>query len=304
LVAPRKREEIAPFRFKPVDGTAEVGLRRIACRELDDTLAMIRARELPPERIVHKVRRSCKAVRGLLRLVRPVFPAYETENSAFREIAASLSHARDGEVLASTLDQLVAGADVALNKASLAALRDRLLSREGACEPVEALLERCVEPLLAARVRAASWFLTEADREDALKPGLRKTYRSARRAMRAAARTGNPHDSYEWRKHVKYHWQHMRLLRALAPEQAKARLEPTDRLGDLLGERHDLDLLETRLTEAAGALPDPETATRLARLAAARAADLTAKAERLGTPLFHEKPSAFVRHWHLDLVGK
>ena len=95
-----------PVRFSDADGTVEAGLRRIAGGQIDALLEMIRAGTLPPEKIIHEARRTCKSIRGLMRLVKPVFPAFALENAAFRDIARSLSAARDAKVLADALTAL------------------------------------------------------------------------------------------------------------------------------------------------------------------------------------------------------
>src|SRR5690606_12879599 len=95
----------------------------------------------------------------------------------------------------------------------------------------------------------------------------------------------------------KYHWQHMRLLRALAPERTRERVRLAARLGDMLGERHDLDLLADRLDAGRAALPDAAMADRLAGMARERAGRLGAKAAKLGARLFAEKPAAFAQDW-------
>ncbi|MBN8817325.1 MAG: CHAD domain-containing protein [Sphingomonas sp.] len=285
-----------PFRFKASDETVEAGFRRIACHEMDEALALVRAGALPPERIVHQMRRACKAVRGLLRLVRPVFPAFETENAAFRDIAGSLSGLRDSKVLVDTLDGLASGPDMASAAPTIAALR-RHFGAVGSGQAVMArALDHCAEQLLAARVRAASWSLSALGWE-AIGPGLTRSYRAARRGMSALAQSGEPHLSHEWRKQVKYHWQHMRLLRAVAPRPAGARVRQAARLGDLLGEQHDLDLLVERLS-AGPPVPDAAVVDRLRAAAQKRSARLHAKALKLGERLFEEKPRVFADQWH------
>jgi CHAD domain-containing protein len=285
-----------PFRFKASDETVEAGFRRIACHEIDQALALVRAGALPPERIVHQVRRACKAVRGLLRLVRPVFPAFETENAIFRDIAGSLSGLRDSKVLVDTLDGLASGPDMAGAAPTIAALRRHFGAVGGGEQVTELALARCAEQLLAARVRAAGWLLN-AQGWAAIGPGLRGTYRAARRAMTALAQSGEPHLSHEWRKQVKYHWQHMRLLRAVASGPAGARVRQAARLGDLLGEQHDLDLLVERLT-ASPPVPDAAVVDRLRAAAQKRSARLHAKALKLGERLFEEKSRVFADQWH------
>jgi hypothetical protein len=282
-----------PFRFKPSDGSWESGFRRIACAELDATLGLIRAAELPPERIVHQVRRGCKAMRGLLRLIHPAFPAYAEENRAFGELSRGLSGVRDGKVLIQTLDNLIADED--LPTPAIAALRAEWIQEiEVAHQGIAAQIDVAANALLAARVRAVSWYLTEQGGE-AILPGLRRTYRKARSAMQAIDASGgasNCEASHEWRKQVKYHWQHMRLLRSLAPDVAKRRLKRAD----LLGERHDLDMLIARL----GSVEAPH-AGELIVLAEKRAAILTRKAARAGKTLFEEEASGFIARCHKEL---
>jgi hypothetical protein len=282
------------FRFRPTDETVEAGVRRIACQEIDAALTLVRAAALPPGRIVHRVRRSCKAVRGLLRLVRPAFPAFAHENAAFRDIGRALAGARDGAVLRDTLDGLAGAPDLAVDARTLAALRRRFAAQGGA-DAAAAALDECARRLLAARVRAASWPVN-AQGWEAIGPGLRRTYRAARRAMTALAREGDAHLSHEWRKQVKYHWQHMRLLDAVAP-LAGERARRAEQLGEVLGDRHDIDLFVERLAQVpARALPARQRGALLAA-AQARAARLDGKARKLGERLFDEKPGDFAAGW-------
>jgi len=291
------------FLFKRSDATVETGFRRIASEVLDEVLALLREREqnhdLTTAQIVHRVRRSCKAMRGLLRLVRPMFSAYEAENAVFRDVAASLSAARDSAVLVEALDSLVAQADRGrrdhdvLEPDDVAAIRARLAKPAEDPASIEAQLDRAAQALLAARVRAAGWSLI-AHGDPPLAPGLRKSYGAARRGMKTLAGSGDPQLSHEWRKQVKYHWQHMRLLRSLAPHFARDRLRTAGRLGDVLGEQHDLDLL-THMLEGDGLAG--ETAKRIAQLARHRAARLARRSAKLGVQLFDQKPSVYMKAW-------
>ena len=291
------------FQFKRSDASAEAGFRRIASETLDESLALLRDREqnhdLTTAQIVHRMRRSCKAMRGLLRLVRPVFPAYESENAVFRDVAASLSAARDSTVLVEALDSLIAQADRrrrehgALEPGDIAAIRAELAKPAEDPASIETQLEQAAQVLLAARVRAAGWSLV-AHGDAPLAPGLHKSYRAARRGMKALAGSGDPQLSHEWRKQVKYHWQHMRLLRSLAPHLARDRVRAAGRLGDMMGEQHDFDLLAHMLEDDRMA---GETAKRIALLAGRRAARLARRSAKLGAQLFDQKPSVYMKAW-------
>lgn len=284
-----------PFRFIRSDGTAEAGVRRIACEQIDEALAAIRSGELEPERVVHEVRKRCKALRALIRLVRPAFPAYARENAAIRDIARLLRRSRDGKVLADTFDALTAEPDDALDPRALRLLRKRLAQRTDKGRPLRQSLGDCEERLVALRVRAAGWLLT-AHGWDALAEGLAKTLGAARRHMKRA-RTGDPAASHEWRKHVKHHWHQLRLLCAVAPDAVGRRAKRTARLGDMLGDRHDLDLLVAAL--AAQPRRDSDTAmiALLGARAAKRAAKLEHKAARLGERLFAPGRRRLVTQW-------
>jgi CHAD domain-containing protein len=284
------------FRFREADGTVEAGLRRIACEQIDEALAAIRSGELPVERVVHEVRRRCKAVRGLIRLVRPAFPAFEKENAAFREIGGALATARDGKVLVDTLDGLIGDEEDALDPRLLRLLRKRLGPPPKKGVPLRQVLRQCEEELVAARVRAATWTM-RADGWNALGEGFEKTLRAAHHAMKRAVRPGEVEASHAWRKQVKYHWFHVRVLGGIAAGAAKERSKALEKLGELLGERHDLDLL----AELLHAQPSPGshagTIEQLTARARKRAARLEDKARRLGEKLFDEKPRKVAAKW-------
>lgn len=284
------------FRFQSSDATVEAAVRRIACAELDAALAAIRAEDRPIERIVHEVRRHCKALRGLIRLVRPVFPAFAVENAALRDIARGLAGARDSKVLADTLAMLAAAPDAALELPAIERIGVRLCAGPAPSAGMRAALESCTVPLLAARVRAATWTLSD-DGWDALEPGFVRTVKAARRAMTAFADTETAEAGHQWRKQAKYHWQHMRLLRGVAPGSAGKRAKRAVTLSDLLGERHDLDLFLERLTVSRGRDEDGDTTARLAVLANRRIAALDAKAIKLGKRLFGKKPRKLADAW-------
>jgi len=276
-----------PFRFTRADGTVEAGVRRIGCAQIDKALAAIRAADAESAgEMVHAVRRRIKAVRALLRLVRPAFAGFEAENAALRDIGRLLAPARDSRILADTLDDLAARANPPLDAPALARLRRRL-TRPAAADQA---LPECEAALVAARVRAVGWSLG-ADGWDALGEGFAATLRAARRAMRES---GDPHASHEWRKQVKYHWQHMRLLRDVARKPAARRIALAMRLSDRLGDRHDLDLFVETL---AAARSRNAAADRLAALAQQRIPRLESKARDIGEALFAAKPRKLAARW-------
>jgi CHAD domain-containing protein len=283
------------YRFNIAE-PVETGVRRIAREQIDEALAAIQSPDLALERVVHEVRRRCKALRALVRLVRPVFPGFDRENAAFRDIARALAGLRDGKVLIDTLDDLTDDESDEAAQRLIARLRKRFAKPTAKALAVRKALEACAEQLRAARGRVAHWSL-DAQGWDALSEGFAKTVKSARHAMTSLARADDAERSHEWRKHVKHHWHHMRLLRPAGPEAAGERIRLSARLGDLLGERHDLDLFVATLAAQPRRGADAARLDLLAAKARKRAAKLEHKAGQLGERLFDEKPRRLAAKW-------
>ncbi len=83
------------YRIKKGDKSVQAGLRRIADEQIGRALGEIDDDDLDFAEKVHQVRKRCKKLRGLIRLVRPAFDDYSAENGAFRDAAQMLSGVRD-----------------------------------------------------------------------------------------------------------------------------------------------------------------------------------------------------------------
>ncbi|MEA3641208.1 MAG: CHAD domain-containing protein [Lamprobacter sp.] len=299
---------------QPLD--AEV--RRIATERIDHAVAQIDDAKTAPHAAVHEVRKDCKKLRALLRLVRPAVPTlYKDENAAFREIAASLSVLRDAEAAIETFDALIDPFRDHLNPASLAPLRHRLEDHKAqiaaGAQALDEQLEAARTALLAARKRVPGWALpSEASEpgEEAgwslLGPGLRKTYKRGRGAIQAADAQPSVATFHEWRKRAKYLRYQVRLLRASWPRVLKATYKETKQLGDLLGDDHDLAVLEQVIEEAEALNPSHDAEQLLLALAAQRSEQLRKAAMWLGSRLYAEKPKRLERrmrcYWRMARV--
>ncbi len=78
------------YRFEQGAGSVEANLRKIAASQINRAIAEIDDPDLEPHKTVHQVRKRCKKLRGLVRLVRDAFDAYKVENVSFRDAAAQL----------------------------------------------------------------------------------------------------------------------------------------------------------------------------------------------------------------------
>lgn len=275
------------YRFAPGDAGIEAALRRIAAEQLDGALAALASADADLERSVHGVRTATKRIRALLRLLRAVFPGYSEANAALRTLAARLADVREAQVLLATFDS-VAGES---GGKTLAAFRTSLEADEqtAALRVRGAVLEDARARLLALRAASDDWRL-ERDGFGALRKGLRRTCRKAT-ALMAEAAGGDIEAFHEWRKHIKDHGFQVRLLHDIDSGLA-ARGEMLGRLGDLLGEQHDLCALEARLHDRR-----EKALRRLEKAAIERRQSLEKEALKLGAVLFEEPCKARLRRW-------
>lgn len=285
---------------QPLD--AEV--RRIAADLIDHAVAQIDSADEAPHQTVHEVRKDCKKLRGLLRLIRPAAPGlYQRENAAFRDAAARLSALRDTEAAIETFDALIDHFSANIEPESLAPLRQRLEDHRAqvaaGTQALDELLARARTDLLAARERVPDWELPSDGADDAewslIGPGLRKTYKRGRRAMREAYAQPSVAAFHEWRKRAKYLRYQFRLVRAAWPGVLKATYKEVEHLGDLLGDDHDLAVLKQVIDEAEALSPSHDPEQILLALAAQRSEQLRDAAYGLGSRLYVEKPKQFER---------
>jgi CHAD domain-containing protein len=287
------------YRLKRNDSSVGHAVRRIADAEIVKALAALDR----PDRAeaVHAVRTRCKKLRGLIRLVRPAFPAYAEENAAFRDAARAVSGARDARVMQDTYDLLMAEFAEQVERRAMGSIRRRF-TLEYSAHSSEGEIGRGLgearERLEQARKRAADWGF-EADGWPALEGGLIKTYRRARRAAEQIRSCPSDALFHELRKRIKYHWFHCRLLEGLSPEMMSLRKQAAKRVAGLLGDHHDLAVFAARLAEDPQAFGSPREVEAAIGLARARQQRLAGEAAPLLDRLLAQSPGRFAGHLEL-----
>ncbi|HSM28599.1 MAG TPA: CHAD domain-containing protein, partial [Thioalkalivibrio sp.] len=285
---------------EPID----VGVRRIANELIDDAIVRIEAPDRNCHEAVHEVRKNCKKLRALLRLIRPRVPdLYKAENRHFRDAAASLSGIRDAEAALESYDALLKAFDGGVDRCGLAPARRVLtLHKQHLAEEMadlDARLDAFGERMHEARKRVSDWQLPADDPNHGkrgfglLEAGLAKTYKRGRKAMDRAYEAPSVENFHEWRKRAKYQRYHLRLLRPVWPRLLKRTRSEVKTLGDLLGEDHDLAVLEEVLTVALGADVSQGRMDVLKALMRQRSLQLRDEALWLGRRSYAEKPKAF-----------
>jgi CHAD domain-containing protein len=260
--------------------------------------AVGRAGRPDSDEALHDARTDLKKSRSLLRLLRPgVEPqSYADEMSALREIGRALSAARDADVLPATLARLRQRWPDVVPQPVYVSLEARLNDHAQGADAGDVLAGQ-VGALREAQRRVEAWDL-RLDWDDVL-DAFTGTFRRGRTAMRRAQREPTDENLHEWRKRVKDHYYHLRLLEAAWPGVLDAYAAESHRLADLLGDDHDLAVLAAVLRE--GLPPGADDPTQeeplvpLVTVAEGRRLDLQGEAWQLGERLYGEPPSALRR---------
>ncbi len=288
------------YRFKHGDASVQDGFRRIALDQIDKAIDELGDEALELHAKVHQLRKRCKKLRGLIRLVRPAFGEYRAENACLRDAAHSLSFVRDTDVLIGTYDKVVEAYRDQIARAAFASIRRQLtLRRKGLGErqrDIDRRFAQFGDTMSEARRRVRDWRLSGSG-FPVLAGGLARTYKRAAKAMATAQAKPTPEAFHEWRKRIKYHGYHVRLLAPVWPQPMKARLEAAERLGDLLGEHHDLAVFQQTLAAAPNDFGHSADVEVMIGLARRRQAALAADALPLGARLSAEPAGALCARW-------
>lgn len=127
---------------------------------------------------------------------------------------------------------------------------------------------------------------------DAVAGGLRKSYKRARNRMAEAYEEPEFKCFHEWRKRIKYHRYHTRLLRRVWVDPMKRRRTELKDLSDIIGYENDLAEFVAIIDDEE--LFDPETRETLREVAAAKRAEFHRRGRPLGERLFAEPPDRLI----------
>lgn len=113
-------------RIKKGDKSVEDGVRRIADEQIGRALNEIEDPDLDVRTKIHQLRKRCRKLRGVLRLVRTVFGDYRAENTSFPDAARLLSDVRDTRSLIMAYDDVTAHFGDQVDRRVFAPIRARL----------------------------------------------------------------------------------------------------------------------------------------------------------------------------------
>jgi len=284
-----------PFHFQKSESPAKA-IRRVCCEHIGKALGRLRKSRHPAA--VHGVRKEIKKLRAIFRLVRGEIGrgVYRKAAKALRRAADRLAASRDARVTFQAFEKLAGGAARRFPKIQKAlqknCRRETRRFRDDDSVAVARQLLRKVNPRVAGlKIKADGWAAVE--------PGLRQSYRRGRQAGELARRQPSPENLHEWRKQVKNFRYHLRLLCPEWPAAARALTDELERLGELLGDDHDLALLKQFVAEQCAG--ETREGAALNRLVEARQKKLRAAALKLGSQIYAEPPAVVCaqlgNHW-------
>jgi len=277
-----------PYRFKRSESVEE-NVKRIAREEIDEAVKQLRSGNDKDE-AVHEVRKSLKKVRALLRIVRPELGrSFDRENTHLRDTGRKLSSIRDAAAIVEAWDGLGKQQPPSVRRALV--LHQKHADQELATPD---FIRSLASALMKTRKSTLRWRLRHRGFR-AIGLGLLKTYRDGRKALATARKSGTREDFHEFRKRVKDHWYHIRLLEKLWTDVMQAYEHSLKDLEDALGNDLNFSILQERLPSVL------ETAGAAAKLDSVNATidgkrkELRAHALEVGAKVYSQKPRDFIR---------
>lgn len=277
------------YRFKSGEPVPEA-IKRIVGEEIEAAARHLSGQgDADRDEAIHEARKSIKKIRGVLRLMRgELGDIYRMENAHFGDIGRELSQFRDAGASIETFDALRKRYRGEMDGRMLASIRRRLKASKRQAEQqagIAAVLTRMAAALRQLAPSVSRWPLAK-DGFPAIAPGLEATFRDGQKAMARARKHPLPENYHEWRKRVKAHWYHIRLLESLWSPGMRVYEKRLKDLETALGEDHNLVVLhgKVRVETEIGQLP---------RLIRKYQKELRDNALALGEHIYEEKPRRF-----------
>ncbi len=281
------------YRFK-LDDLGAKGFRRIAREQLQRAMTELSRPEFTAAS-VHETRKVVKRLKSLLRLMRPALSEkiFRARYRRISKIGDALAHARDRFVMIETLGKL----ETRFGPESIGILQPLrpLLAgaRDTASERADPLATRRALAMTIIEAQKFEKMSFKSRGFDALSAGVEQTYRHARRNLARAYKRPSDEAFHELRKTVQWHWRQMALISRGWPEYFEVRIAAARKLAEILGDDHDLAVLEAEVRRLSSQLP--ADAAPIENLIIQRKEELRTEAKPHAERLLAERPGEFVR---------
>ncbi len=249
---------------------------------------------------VHDARKCFKRIRALLRLTRPLLgeKRFQTENKRFRNIARSLSLARDSQAMIESLVRLrAAHPKIEKNPITRPLLNSLKQRRKKLESTIDSGLISCQLRKLTAAENQFRRLETGSSAFEDIIEAFRAEYARSKRSMAKAYRTDHIDDFHEWRKAIQAHWRHMQLVRNAWPEIYSVRIAAAHEISELLGDHNDLEVLMTHVAQEAVTFATKRKLNDFRDICRERQGVLKCAAGPRGERLLAEPPRSFANRF-------
>ncbi len=262
-----------------------------ACDHDETVLSVLEGQSsLTPDQ-VHQVRVAVKRLRATWRVMASVVDkkTARRQDKALRMAARALAGARDLQVMGETLDSLRKGAR-AYESEAIDAVRAQALAAEQ--DTVSPAIPEGLEGVFRADLYLWRNLDIEADNAALIKKGFGRLYAEGRQQGLEAVVENQPALWHRFRKRVKYQLYQLEPL-GDAVDDAGISLKEFRKLGKLLGELHDLHVLDDHLRRRKKDCEDKEPFVIVRQLIARVEADRVAECRKRTRRCYSFKPKAF-----------
>jgi CHAD domain-containing protein len=240
-----------PYVFRKSESVTRAA-QRVARELLDDTLKTIRDPQVALDVRTHEARKAIKKLRGMLRLVESSARHGRLEKAIDKELrdaARKLAPYRDSDVMRAALHTAAKGSRGLLDEKTADAIHACITKTSGVGESAQAVSLA----LYATDVTSIGDKIAASEIHTRNLPALEKSYlktcNTAYELLRKVlGGEASEEDFHEWRKFVKYHFYHTRLLAGIYGKSARNRAKDANELEETLGQHHDLAVLTERIT--------------------------------------------------------
>ncbi|MCE0484061.1 MAG: CHAD domain-containing protein [Methylacidiphilales bacterium] len=283
----------------------EVALRRLLLGQADKICHDLQQRDRIEA--IHNARKCCKRIRALLRLLKPAMPDFcRRENKDYRDLARPLSSLRDRDARKECFNKLVeldpAGPRHYRPVRSLLERDRRGWNRRGRSQQIS----RGEKSARTARQRLEALPLPSGRGFKLIREGLQRSYRQGRKAMKQAYRLDEDSAFHKWRKRAKDMNYQVQILIPLWPRVLKHLYKELNKLGDCLGDEHDLVMLRKAIMRGPNEKVPQELLRSFLGLVEQRIRELKIKARKTGHRIYAESTGAFIKrmktYWNVSLT--
>lgn len=287
------------YKFRPQDPAAEV--RKVARQRIDKAIEALSVPDAERAEGVHQARKRFKELRALLRLVRkPLGDEFKRENQRLRDLGRALAESRDATAMLESWNLLSERFPKLFAEADFKQIRRHLQARtrqgEGDTADLDAHIAQAIDELRAASACIDSWPLS-AEGFELLAAGVERTYTDGCAELAKVRLDPSDEQFHEWRKRVKDHWYQTRLLTPSWPTLMQLRSDSLKRLADLLGDDHDLAMMQQLMQAQPQLFGNQALRERLDRVIVQRRGEMQREALALGEEIYLEAPRDLVARW-------